>query len=406
MASGFSSEFGAKLRPGAQQSWGLMLTVFFLAIFFAFNTGYYSTIAFHGAAKVGAYGEGTDVTSLGACTLRTKQAQVGFFSSHACWYNISRRPDWVATRMFFQARAEAVKTKGAGYVDDKCGFISIGTGQYELSQTQMNAYTQDYNAQVKMQLDDFVNNMRAASVFDQCYTFTYTPESQLPTAQQALAGNKIALVRPLWMDADTTLDTEYEKITSTIIEGTIFVKIAMTVFESDLLAGFKTGLGSGRVGALIWERAVHSDMHVRTLKDEVEFVSSFGYAVYLASAMEAEMNQQFQRVFKPSVFLRLDRGLWDNVYGLENADMSFTIVAVLQDHPFREYLDTHHSLCPIHVGRGGVATCNCELELYEEAPDTCGLAYQMQHQVPEGFKQNLLKTLYKEWRQPLAQPRV
>jgi hypothetical protein len=40
--------------------------------------------------------------------------------------------------------------------------------------------------------------------------------------------------------------------------------------------------------------------HVRSLKDEVEFVSSFGYAVYLASAEEAEMNQQFQRVYTPS----------------------------------------------------------------------------------------------------------
>lgn len=68
-------------------------------------------------------------------------------------------------------------------------------------------------------------------------------------------------------------------------------------YESDLLAGFKTGLASGRVGGLIWEREVLDAAHVRSLKDEVDFVSSFGYAVYLASAEEAEMNQQFQRVY-------------------------------------------------------------------------------------------------------------
>ena len=45
------------------------------------------------------------------------------------------------------------------------------------------------------------------------------------------------------------------------------------------------------------------------MQDEVEFVSSFGYAVYLASAEEAEMNQQFQRVYtvRPSTIGGLGR---------------------------------------------------------------------------------------------------
>jgi hypothetical protein len=47
----------------------------------------------------------------------------------------------------------------------------------------------------------------------------------------------------------------------------------------------------------VWEREVFASQHVRSLKDEVDFVSSFGYAVYLASAEEAEMNTDFQRVY-------------------------------------------------------------------------------------------------------------
>jgi hypothetical protein len=45
---------------------------------------------------------------------------------------------------------------------------------------------------------------------------------------------------------------------------------------------------------------VFASQHVRSLKDEVDFVSSFGYAVYLASAEEAEMNTDFQRVYTVS----------------------------------------------------------------------------------------------------------
>jgi hypothetical protein len=164
------------------------------------------------------------------------------------WFNISRRPDWVATRLFFQARALAAKKSND---DDKCGFVSIGTGSYDPSPQLLAAYRNDPEAGVKMNVDDYVLNMKASSAFDQCYTFTYTTERTLPMVQQALAGVRQALVRPLWADADTTLDTEFNKITSSLVEGTIFVKSHLRSFESDLLAGFKTGLASGRVGAIV-----------------------------------------------------------------------------------------------------------------------------------------------------------
>jgi len=143
-----------------------------------------------------------------------------------------------------------ISTQGPGG-DDKCGFVSIGTGTYDPSPQLLAAYRNDPEAGVKMNVDDFVLNMKASGAFDQCYTFTYTTERTLPMVQQALTGVRQALVRPLWADADTTLDTEFNKITSSLVEGTIFVKSHLRSFESDLLAGFKTGLASGRVGAIV-----------------------------------------------------------------------------------------------------------------------------------------------------------
>lgn len=313
----------------------------------------------------------------------------------------------MATRLFFQSRAMAMK-KGltAPGADDKCGFISIGTGTYDANPTLMAAYASDPEAGAKLNLDDYVLNMKASSVFDQCYTFTYTSEQNLPLAQSAMAGVKQALVRPLWSDAHTTLDTEFNKITSSVVEGTIFVKSHLRSYESDMLAGFKTGLASGRVGALVWERAVLAAAHVRSLKDEVEFVSSFGYAVYLASAEEAEMNQQFQRVYTPSVYVRLDRGLWDNMYSVANANLVLTLVAVQQSHPFRAFLDSSQALCPVSVDKFGNTNCECMLENYPAAGDDCALA-SLVSQKPfflDSFHSNSPnKGMDSEWRQPLAQ---
>lgn len=405
MASGYGSEFKDKLRHKSGGGNPVTLAIFFLvAVFVTYNVGYYSTLTFHNAGgdassdphdkKLGA--------GLDSCTLRTKQAQVGFFSNHACWFNISRRPDWVATRMFFQTRAQASK-KGmhlAG-ADDKCGFISIGTGSYDPNPTFQSAYQSDKDARTKMQIDDYVANMKATNVFDQCYTFTYTQEQDLPIAQTALAGTKMSLVRPLWTDADTTLDVEFEKIGSAIVEGTIVVKSHLRSFESDLLAGFKTGLASGRVGAVIWEREVAEAKHVRSLKDEMEFVSSFGYAVYLASAQEAEMSQNFQRVYKPSAFLRIDRGLWDSTYAIPNAKIVLTVVAVKQDHPFRVFLDSNQALCPITLDKTGQAKCDCQLEKYDVASEECSLANLVTHTLSGSSAYG-----NQEWRQPLTQPRA
>lgn len=84
------------------------------------------------------------------------------------WFNISRRPDWVATRLFFQSRATAMrKGLSAPGSDDKCGFISIGTGSYDLNPTLLQAYRSDPEAATKINLDDYVLNMKASAVFEQ-----------------------------------------------------------------------------------------------------------------------------------------------------------------------------------------------------------------------------------------------
>lgn len=376
MASGYSSSF-AKETDSKKNNPANLVLLFVVSVFLTYNAGYYTTNVFHHEALSKAMADGDfsgQVASgpLKACNNRIKAAQVGFFTTHSCWFNISRRPDWVATRLFFQARALASKKNSGPGGDDKCGFVSIGTGTYDPSPQLLAAYRNDPEAGVKMNVDDYVLNMKASSAFDQCYTFTYTTERSLPMVQQALAGVRQALVRPLWSDADTTLDTEFAKITSSLVEGTIFVKSHLRAFESDLLAGFKTGLASGRVGAIVWEREVFASQHVRSLKDEVDFVSSFGYAVYLASAEEAEMNTDFQRVYTPSVYIRLDRGLWDGAYSVDNANLVLTIVAVQQSHPLRAYLDSQQALCPIKQSRSG-PTCDCMLENFPTAEDGCHL---------------------------------
>jgi hypothetical protein len=72
--------------------------------------------------------------------------------------------------------------------------VSIGTGTYDPSPQLLAAYRNDPEAGVKMNVDDYVLNMKASSAFDQCYTFTYTTERSLPMVQQALAG--VRQVRP------------------------------------------------------------------------------------------------------------------------------------------------------------------------------------------------------------------
>ena len=61
------------------------------------------------------------------------------------------------------------------------------------------------------------------------------------------------------------------------------------------------------------------------------------------------------------MYVRLDRGLWDGAYSVDNANLVLTIVAVQQSHPLRAFLDSQQALCPIKQSRSG-PTCDCELE--------------------------------------------
>ena len=40
------------------------------------------------------------------------------------------------------------------------------------------------------------------------------------------------------------------------------------------------------------------------------------------------------------MYVRLDRGLWDGAYSVDNANLVLTIVAVQQSHPLRAFLDS------------------------------------------------------------------
>jgi len=67
------------------------------------------------------------------------------------------------------------------------------------------------------------------------------------------------------------------------------------------------------------------------------------------------------------VYVRLDRGLWDGAYSVDNANLVLTIVAVQQSHPLRAFLDSQQALCPIKQSRSG-PTCDCELENFPVRP--------------------------------------
>ena len=59
-----------------------------------------------------------------ACAARLREAQIGFFSSHACWFNTSNAGDWTAAKMYLEVRRQARQK-----YDDKCAFMTIGLPQ-------------------------------------------------------------------------------------------------------------------------------------------------------------------------------------------------------------------------------------------------------------------------------------
>lgn len=56
-----------------------------------------------------------------ACAARLREAQIGFFSSHACWFNTSNGGDWTAAKMYLEVRRQARSKR-----DDKCAFMTLG----------------------------------------------------------------------------------------------------------------------------------------------------------------------------------------------------------------------------------------------------------------------------------------
>ena len=122
-------------------------------------------------------------------------------------------------------------------------------------------------------------------------------------------------------------------------EGSVFVWITDPHRSPVIFKKFHGGLSSKKVSAIVWHRNIGSTAAQRAMKDEVEYIASFGYAVYMASATAEEMGQEYKRVSRPSAFVRIDGGLWDSVYGVMNLDLTLSLIAVRLDHPYRLYLD-------------------------------------------------------------------
>ena len=241
--------------------------------------------------------------------------------------------------------------------------------------------------------DEWQNEMSSIGAFDDCATFTYEDEARLPILQKAIEGQRHSYARPVWRDNEpTSLDIEFEKVTNAVIEGSVFVWITDPHRSPVIFKKFHGGLSSKRVSALVWHRNIGSSAAQRALKDEVEYIASFGYAVYLAAATAEEMGQEYKRVSRPSAFMRIDGSLWDSVYSVMNLDLTLSLMAVRMDHPYRLYLDDQRSLCPerrvkrsgtvgMHPGQDAYSTshdrvCECHFEQFTTTlvDHTCGLA--------------------------------
>lgn len=243
--------------------------------------------------------------------------------------------------------------------------------------------------------DEWQNEMRAIGAFDDCATFTYVDESHLSVLQKAIEGQRHSYARPVWRDDEpASLDDEFDKVSNAVIEGSVFVWITDPHRSPVLFKKFHRGLSSKRVSAVLWHRNIGSAAAQRALKDEVEYIASFGYAVYLAAATAEEMGQEYRRVSRPSAFMRVDGTLWDSVYGVMNLDVTLSLLAVRLEHPYRLYLDDQRSLCPERRVRGGGGkagrrpgmsgaadalrerVCECHFEQFTTTlvDHTCGLA--------------------------------
>eukprot|EP00899_Mesostigma_viride_P020565 jgi/Mesvir1/2850/Mv13936-RA.1 len=333
---------------------GGLLAILVAAVALSFALGYAVTLGFSYRTASSSYASvpkvevHDDPAVWEECENRLREAQVGFFMGHACLFNVSRKADWVATRMFFDAQegAEESQTTEEGE-QPSCAFINLGVRGGE-----------------------WLRNWKETGALDACYSFTYAQPKALDPLKQATSGFQKFFVRPMWKPGTHTLDGEFAKINAAVPDGTVFVKINVPDYEANHLQGFSEGLSSGRVGAVVWERDV-LNAKGRSLQDEVEFVSRYGYHVYLASVHGDPSGEDDG--LQPGAFLRLDGNHWDSSFASMHAPLVMTLLAVKETHPLAHELDTQHSLCPVVASYGG-PTCSCVMERFGRVNHTCTLA--------------------------------
>lgn len=338
-----------------------------------------------GGAAAGAVAAGGAAASLAKCASRTKNAQVGFFGSHACWFDQTNSPGWGAAKLYLDARRQVRRSgKKQSFELDKCAFVTVGLSDADQIQGSGASghparglrYPQTPSGvAVTASTEEWLRRTAEVGAFEECTTFTYVNEEAIDVVVQGLEGQRQAYVQALWNAADGSLDAEFDRIQATLLEATVFVKVHVRAFESDVFKNFQRGLRSGNVPGVVWEREVVAQNHVRTLKDEVDFFASFGYAVYLTSAQKVGLGADYEAQSAPAAYLRLDGGMWDYIYAVPNARLALSLIAVKKGHPLQRKLDTEQGLCPAYMSLvSGSMTCECNLENFQTVGLQCSLA--------------------------------
>jgi len=367
----------SQLRAGSPAA---LLALWAITVAVMYNFGYYASLAFPYIGKDPTTQGPSTVLGQAAvgptspCGVRLRKVQAGFFYTHACWFHTTQRPQWVITNLYFNHRAAQVGKGDPTWVaEEKCAFAHVGVFSHS------KEVVSDTDRAVEL-----LNRMQDSPLLDDCTAFIYANKGfPLQAVDERIAKLPKTLkrlyTRPLWTQKGESLDREFYKMSESARNANFFVKLGVQGFDSDVIEGFVDGLGSGRVSVLLWERAMAAKRHSRYLKDEVDFVAGFGYAVYLVSAEIKATKQDFTRVARPAAVLRLDGGYWDDVYNMGNANLVVTIVAVKSNHPFRAVLEKEGAVCHATraggAGRGAAAGCDCDVERFSEVPMQCSLGY-------------------------------
>ena len=126
-----------------------------------------------------------------------------------------------------------------------------------------------------------------------------------------------------------TVDNIISNYSSSDSYTRVIVKIDVEGFELSALLGMRNALQIGRIALIVWEW-VPEKMPSGSLKSQVNFVSQFGYEVFISTLR---------------AFIRLDNDHWDNMY--ESTRKTINLVAFPKGSEELENIKKIYSLCKI-----------------------------------------------------------